>query len=198
VKLVLARNLSLLLLLLGPLAAPLYAADKDDLARGEYLVNILACGRCHTEGLLSGREATGPVLAGSRVGVAYTAYSEDDSNPGVVFPSNLTPDEETGLGNWSEEEIIRAMTAGVAKGGHERLTVMPWSNYGALSNRDLKAIARFLKSLSPIERAVPEPIAEGSEITQPYVRFGVYQFHPHGAVDRSALPRVDEQPAPTD
>jgi cytochrome c553 len=194
VQLVLARYLSLFALLLGPLAAPLVAADKDDVARGEYLVRILACGRCHTEGLLSSNEATGPYLAGSRVGVAYTAYSEDDSNPGVVFPSNLTPDVATGLGTWSEEEIIRALTAGVAKGGHERLTVMPWSNYDALKTRDLKAIARFLKSLTPIERAIPDPIPEGGEITRPYVRFGVYQFHPHGAVDRAGLPRPSERP----
>jgi len=185
---VVARNLSVFLLLLAPIAAPLHAADKDDIERGQYLVNILACGRCHTEGLLTGNQATGPFLAGSQVGVAYTAYSEDETNPGVVFPSNLTPDDETGLGEWSEKEIITAMTAGVARGGHERLTVMPWSNYGALKKKDLKAIAAFLKSLSPIERAVPEPIPEGGEITHGYVRFGVYQFQPHGSVDRAALP----------
>lgn len=195
----LVRNLSLLIILLGALGtlgAPLHAANKDDIARGQYLVNILGCGRCHTEGLLTGNAAAGPFLAGSRVGVAYTAYSEDDTNPGVVFPSNLTPDPETGLGKWSEKEIIRAMTAGVARNGHERLTVMPWPNYGALTKRDVKAIARFLKSLAPIERAIPEPIPEGGEITQPYVRFGLYQFHPHGAVDRKALPLPDEGPPP--
>jgi len=187
-NLLVARFLYVLVVLLGATATPLQARQSDDIARGQYLVNLLACGRCHTEGLLTGNSATGPFLAGSRVGIAYTAYSEDDTHPGVVFPSNLTPDNDTGLGTWSEKEIIRAMTAGVAKGGHERLTVMPWSNYGALKKADLKAIARFLKSLSPVARAIPDPIPEGAEIDQPYVRFGVYQFYPHGGVDRTALP----------
>lgn len=160
-----------------------------DIERGQYLVTLLACGRCHTEGYLTGNQPTGPYLAGSRIGIAYTAYSEDETHPGVVFPSNLTPDDETGLGAWSEEEIIRAMTAGVAKSGHERLTVMPWANYTALRPGDLQAVARYLKSLAPVSRKLPQSIAEGDPIDQPYVRFGVYEFSPHGGVRAQDLPR---------
>ncbi|NIP15765.1 MAG: cytochrome C, partial [Pseudomonadales bacterium] len=108
------------------------ASDAETVAKGQYLVNLLGCGRCHTEGYLTANEPTGPHLGGSRVGIAYTAYSMDDTHPGVVFAGNLTPDVETGLGDWSEDEIVQAMTVGVAKSGHERLTVMPWTNYGAL------------------------------------------------------------------
>jgi hypothetical protein len=111
----------------------------------------------------------------------------------VVFPSNLTPDDKTGLGTWSEEEIIRAMTTGVAKGGHERLIVMPWANYSVLDNGDLKAIASYLKSLTPIRRAIPEAIPEAGKIDQPYVRFGMYQFYPDGAVERTDLPLPTER-----
>ena len=163
------------------LAAPGHAvADESAIARGGYLVNLLGCGRCHTEGYLTGNEATGQFLAGSRMGIAYTAYSEDDEAPGVVFPSNLTGDDETGLGKWSEEEVLRAITSGIVKGpGHERLIVMPWPNYAALTQSDLEAMAKFLKALPPVANPIPEPIPEGGTITEPYVRFGVYEFHPH-------------------
>ena len=131
-------------------------ADDSDLARGQYLVNLLGCGRCHTEGYLTGSEATGAFLAGSQLGIAYTAYSEDERNPGIVFPSNLTGDDATGLGKWSEEELIRAMTTGIVRGpGHERLIVMPWPNYNKLTDEDLSAIFAYLKSLKPVHNVVP-------------------------------------------
>jgi mono/diheme cytochrome c family protein len=177
-------------------APAVMASDADIIARGQYLVTLLGCGRCHTEGYLTGNQPTGPHLGGSRVGIAYTAYSMDDTHPGVVFAGNLTPDDETGLGSWSEEEIVQAMTVGVAKSGHERLTVMPWTNYGALKEKDVRAIARYLKSLSPVRWPVPEDIPEGEKIDEPYVRFGVYKFHPHGGVEATNLPVPTNEPAP--
>jgi mono/diheme cytochrome c family protein len=183
--------------LLALAAAPnLTASESDTIARGQYLVTLLGCGRCHTEGYLTGDKATGPYLGGSRVGIAYTAYSMDDTHPGVVFAGNLTPDDATGLGTWSEEEIVQAMTVGVAKSGHERLTVMPWTNYGALKEKDVRAIARYLKSLSPVRWPIPEAIPEGDPIDEPYVRFGVYKFYPHGPVEAINLPVPTNEPSP--
>lgn len=159
-------------------------ADDPDLARGQYLVNLLGCGRCHTAGYLTGSEATGAFLAGSQLGIAYTAYSEDERNPGIVFPSNLTGDDETGLGKWTEQEVVQAMTRGIVRGpGHERLIVMPWPNYNALTRSDVTAIARFLKALPAVTNSIPEAIPEGAPIDRPYVRFGVYEFHPHRPAD---------------
>ena len=148
-------------------------------SRGQYLTSLLGCGRCHTEGYLIGDEATGPYLAGSQMGMAYTAYSMDTRNPGVVFPSNLTGDRETGLGDWSVEEIVVAMTEGIAKSGHERLMIMPWVNYNAITPDDLNAIARYLKSLGAVKRQIPEAITEGEPSPHPYVRYGIYEFAPH-------------------
>jgi len=161
----------------GGLALPAWA-DADSVARGEYLVSLLACGRCHTEGYLTSESASGPHLAGSRIGIAYTAYDEDETTPGVVFAPNLTPDPDTGIGGWSRTDIIRAMTFGISRDGHERLMVMPWPNYNALTRDDLKAVADYLLSLEPVRRQVPAAIPEGEPIDQPYVRFGVYVFEP--------------------
>ncbi len=158
-----------------------HAADGAELpaGHGAYLVNLLGCGRCHTEGYLTGERATGPHLAGSTIGIAYTAYRIDEEYPGVVFPSNLTGDEQTGLGAWSKEDIVRAMSRGIARSGHERLTVMPWGNYNALTAADLDAIATYLKTLPAVSREIPRHVPEGEPTEATYIRFGVYRFTPH-------------------
>lgn len=150
---------------------------QDAVARGEYLVGLLGCGRCHTEGYLLGNAPLGPPLAGSRIGIAY-AGGDDGTAPGLVFPPNLTPDEATGLGAWTRRDIVRALVSGVGTDGHQRLPVMPWPNYSALHDEDVDAIAAYLESLPPVERRIPEATAPGAEVKHPYVRFGIYVFTP--------------------
>lgn len=151
---------------------------EDPVAHGEYLVSLLACGRCHTQGYLTGDVATGPELAGSRVGIAWTRTS-DGETPGLAFPPNLTPDPETGLGRWSEQQIVDALRAGVGPDGHRRLELMPWAAYGAnLYDEDLRAIAAYLKSLAPIRREIPERTQRGEPTEYPYVRIGVFRYEP--------------------
>ena len=171
----------LLLVMTIAVTAPGGAAESNDsqVSHGQYLTNLLGCGRCHTEGYLIGNSATGPYFAGSMIGMSYTDYSIDEQNPGVVFAGNLTGDVETGLGNWSVEDIITAMTEGIARSSHERLLIMPWVNYNALTRSDLEAIAHYLKSLAPVERAIPQPVMEGEPSLHPYVRYGVFEFTPH-------------------
>src|SRR5262245_63950917 len=82
---------------------PVLAAENNRVARGEYLVGLLGCTSCHTDGQLLNRPKNDRFLAGSETGIAYT----NDEHPGVVFPGNLTSDRETGLGRWSAEEITR-------------------------------------------------------------------------------------------
>jgi cytochrome c553 len=157
-------------------ALPASAAERS-VQRGEYLVNLLGCGRCHTEGYLLGHSATGPHMAGSRVGIAYTD-GDELTHPGLVFAPNLTPDRATGLGTWSRRDIVRALTTGVGTDGHQRLPVMPWPNYNALADRDLNAIADYLLSLAPVKREIPELTAPAESVEYPYVRFGVFVFTP--------------------
>ena len=180
-----------LLLILSGCAGGVTGQDQSTatakLDRGEYMVNLLACGRCHTEGYLTGNEAQGPILAGSTVGIAYTPDRAGIA-PGLAFAPNLTSDQETGLGSWTEEEIIRAMTSGVGKYGHRRLPVMPAVNYTALTADDLRAIARYLKRLPPISRPIPKSTAEGEPSNRPYVRYGLYTFDPKGRVRTRELP----------
>jgi hypothetical protein len=77
---------------------------------------------------------------------------------GVSFTANLTPDEETGIGLWSEEEFIATLRTGRHLGrGREILPPMPWPVYGQLSDEDLGAIFAYLTSLPPVHNRVPAP-----------------------------------------
>jgi len=142
--------------------------------RGQYLVELLGCGSCHTDGALIGEPVTERALAGSRIGIAWTNPMEFD-NPGVVFAPNLTPDVETGLGRWSEAQIIEAIRAGAGRHGSQRILVMPWQGYARLRYDDAFAIARYLKNLEPVAHQVPAAVPAGRRSNERFVHFGVYR-----------------------
>jgi hypothetical protein len=150
-------------------------AEGDLEKRGQYLVDLLGCANCHTEGQLFDRPVPNAYLAGSSTGIGYT----NDANPGIVFPSNLTPHRETGLGNWSLENIKAAIRFGMDKHGRQRLPIMPWPRYQTMSDEDATAIASYLKSLPAVEKKVPDNVPPNVPTTAPYVRFGVYLFVPN-------------------
>jgi mono/diheme cytochrome c family protein len=123
----------------------------DPLARGRYLVNAMACALCHTPvSDDNGAYDTRFFLAG---GMRVSAYPW-----GVWFSRNLTPDPDTGLGQWSESEIAAAFTRGIARDGR-RLDpmAMPWPWFSRLSPGDARAIATYLKALPAVRNDVPKP-----------------------------------------
>ena len=166
-----------LVFLLVVLSFPGSFAATEQVRRGQYLTQILGCEGCHTQGRMVGEQA-GRVLAGSDIGIAYSRFV-DAENPPVVFPSNLTPDKETGIGAWETNDIIAAVRHGVDSEGQNLASVMPWLSYGQLNRQDAEAIAAYLMSLPPISHAVPEPVASGEQSEEMYVRFGIYIFMPH-------------------
>ena len=81
---------------------------------------------------------------------------------GVSYTANLTPDQETGIGAWSEENFIQALRTGKhLGGGRDILPPMPWPAYQNLSDEDLKSIFAYLKSIPPIRNQVPDPVPPG-------------------------------------
>lgn len=150
--------------------------DSGAIERGEYLTTILGCGGCHTEGALLGTPS-GPWLAGSSVGVAY-ANDADGFASGIAFPGNLTSDEETGLGKWSKQDIIHFLTTGERHLAPRAVPVMPWPNYGHLKAEDLAAIASYLKQVPAVQKPIPDRIEPGEDISEPYIRIGVYVYSP--------------------
>jgi len=124
------------------------AAAAETLAeRGRYLVNtVAACGRCHTPRLAEGKPNPAMELAGG--------FEFDDPAIGHIVGPNLTPDRETGLGKWSEEEIVTALRYGVRPDGTTIGPPMPVDTYRGMSDRDLAAIAKYLHTMKPIRHAV--------------------------------------------
>ena len=117
------------------------------------------------------------LLAGSHLGIAYTNPFRD-ALPGVAYPSNLTPDPRTGLGNWSDAQIAAAIRSGELASDPGHLMVMPWPLYQRMSEEDVKAIVAYLRSIPAIQHPVPKRVAPGTSATTPYVYFGVFRSGP--------------------
>lgn len=132
--------------------------------RGAYLVTTLgACGNCHTPHDAANQPVAGMELAGGR---------EFDFEAGHAVGPNLTPDKETGIGNWSVWQIVYALRNGKRPDGTIIGPPMPVEFYHRLSDRDAEAIAVYLKSLKPVRHkmarsqyTVPLPPDYGAAVT---------------------------------
>ena len=149
-------------------------ADRQKVAQGEYLVELLACGACHTDGALIGEPNPERALAGSRVGIAYANPLGNDK-PGVVFPPNITPDVETGIGEWTDKQLEDAIRAGSGRHVDRRIAMMPWAGYARLSKDDISAIVVYLRSIEDVRHRVPDNVVPGTETDELFVYFGVYR-----------------------
>src|SRR5215469_2925753 len=126
------------------------AAAETQIERGRYLVEVIGCGDCHTAGALVGHPDMMRPLAGSDVGFAVPGQ-------GVFVGPNLTPDHETGLGAWTPQQIVTAITTGARPDGRILAPIMPWRGFSHLSKSDAAAIAAYLKSLPAVKHKVPGP-----------------------------------------
>lgn len=148
----------LMLTLAACFAAAGSAYAQSPAQRGEYLVNsILNCGGCHSP--------RGPDAAAK----AFSGGNLFESPAFKVYTSNLTPDKETGIGNWTAEQIKDAIIKGVRPDG-TKLAVMPTAYYTLLTPRDTDAIVAYLRSLKPIKNQIPTPeykVEVKQELTPP-------------------------------
>lgn len=149
---------------------------------GEYLVNISGCNDCHSpkelkpegpmvinETRLSGYPAQRPVKMPD-AGVlkqGWSVLNEDFTEAagmwGISFAANLTPDQ-TGIGNWSEDNFKRALKEGKYKGlegSRTLLPPMPWQNFSTIKDEDVKAMFSYLMSLKAVSNVVPLPVPPG-------------------------------------
>ena len=161
-------------------ATPVEESHEALVKRGEYLVGIMGCNDCHSpktmgekgpeiipELMLSGYPALRPLvefdskLIKEGFGMFYPDLTATAGPWGISFAANITPDE-TGIGNWSEEQFKIALKEGKAKGlkgGRTLLPPMPWTNYTQIKDEDIHAIFVYLKSIQPVRNLVPAPIA---------------------------------------
>jgi len=130
------------------LVMPERAASAETLLqRGAYLTkSVAACGRCHTPRNAESQPIAGMEMAGG------TEF--DDADLGHVVAPNITPDPATGIGRWTQAQIVNAIRNGVRPDGTIIGPPMPFSAYDDLSDRDANAIAAYLRSIKPIRHAV--------------------------------------------
>lgn len=126
----------------------------EQIARGKYLVEFGGCNDCHTPGYFLGKPDMSRYLSGSDVGFEVPGA-------GAFVGPNLTPDKETGLGNWSKDEIVAALQTGMRPDGRILSPIMPWPAYAKLTRLDASAIADYLRSLPPVRSKTPGPFGPG-------------------------------------
>jgi hypothetical protein len=151
------------------------APTNDRAQRGQYLVKIMGCNDCHTpwkvgpngpepdmSRALSGHpEEVGPLpaaqLPASYV-MATAATNTAFSGPwGISYTANLTPDQNTGLGIWTEEMFIKAIRTGRHMGASRPINPpMPWPMYRNATDEDLKSVFAYLRTIEPIVNHVPD------------------------------------------
>jgi mono/diheme cytochrome c family protein len=131
---------------------PAAPSAEDQIARGKYLVAIMGCGDCHTPGGFSPKPDETRLLAGSDAKFEMAGM-------GTFVPPNLTPDKETGIGNWTNDQIVTAFTTGVLPDGRVLAPAMPWADFANLTKDDARAIAAYLKSIPAVKNKVPGPAA---------------------------------------
>jgi mono/diheme cytochrome c family protein len=134
---------------------------EERVALGAHLVVVTGCNDCHTPGGLYGAPDASRTLAGSELGWMGPW--------GTTYASNLTPDVETGIGSWNEEQIVAALRTGQRPDGTPILPPMPWPNFARLTDEEAYALAAYLKSLPPVRHAKPANLPPGAKAAGPVI-----------------------------
>ncbi len=124
---------------------------QERIERGKYLANsVCVCMDCHSE--RDWHKFSGPLVKGT-LGQGGEKFNQTIGLPGEYYARNLTP---SSLGDWTDGEILRAISSGVTKDGRALFPIMPHPNYGKMDREDLYSIIAYIRTLEPIEHTVPD------------------------------------------
>lgn len=130
-------------LVLSPLlpnAAGAQSDNKELVARGQYIFAVAGGCACHTV------PKETPHAGGRAFPIPF----------GTVYSTNITQDKETGLGAWTDQQIIDAIIKGIRRDGSRALPVMPYEKYSGMAQDDLKALVAYLRTLKAVKKPTPE------------------------------------------
>ena len=140
---------------LGPRSRPLtsqtFAATPARLERGRYLANSIGCLYCHSPH--DWNKPDDPILPGMEGAGQQLPYLD---LPGRIVAPNLTPDKETGAGNWTDDMLARAIREGIGHDGRALFNLMPYEHYRNMPDEDLASIIVYLRSLPPVKNPLPK------------------------------------------
>lgn len=129
-----------------PVTTPAGPLPTTPLERGQALLTLGSCGDCHTP-MDKGQPIPGKAFAG---GMSFTTPK------GEVRAANITSDKATGIGSYSDEDLMRVLNEGVSKSGRP-LYIMPWTEYRHMTDEDKRAIVTALKAIPPVANIVAPP-----------------------------------------
>jgi len=136
-------SLAVSAMLLALTACGALAQDNEwnTIQRGLYLARAGDCTACHTA------DPKKPFAGNYSLGTPF----------GTIYTANLTPDLETGIGTWTEDDFYRAMTKGRDKEGNRLYPAFPYTHFTIVTREDSNAIFAYLKTLEPVSQRVQDP-----------------------------------------
>lgn len=127
---------------------------KKMVERGDYLAHhVSGCIDCHSQ--RDYNKFSGLIVGGTE-GKGGEVFNEIYAIPGVVFARNITPDTVNGIGKWSDDDIVKALTRGISKNGDTLFPIMPYPHYNQMSREDIYSIIAYIRTLKPNSNKVPE------------------------------------------
>jgi len=138
-------------LLLATFLLPFLARPSKPQTEGQYLVESVAiCFECHSERDYSkpgwpippGRKGSGRILRG-------------EGTSDVIVAPNISPDKETGIGAWTDDEIKRAIVGGIGRDGRQLFPEMPYHYFNLLNASELDAIVKYLRTIPRVKSSLP-------------------------------------------
>jgi mono/diheme cytochrome c family protein len=154
------------LLLCGAAVAARAEPAAETIARGEALVIAGDCAGCHTA------DPAKPFAGGKRIETPF----------GGIYAPNLTPDRDTGIGAWSDDEFRRALREGIAPNGAHYYPAFPYPHFTRLTRDDISAIQTYLGALAPVANKVPPPELRFPYRYRPLMRLWNYAFFRPGVL----------------
>ena len=147
-----------------PAIVPAAAADEPSLIeKGQYISRLADCVACHT------RAGGTPFAGGLPIGTPF----------GSVTTANITPDLDTGIGGWSDEEFYRAVTDGIGRHGEYLYPAMPFTSFTKMTRSDVLAVKAYLFSLKPVHAPrVPNDLMFPIDIRSTMFVWRAFFFHP--------------------
>lgn len=140
---------------LGPRARPLtsrtFGATPARIERGKYLASSIGCLYCHSPHDWS--KPDDPILPGMEGAGQQLPYSD---LPGRIVAPNLTPDKETGAGNWADDMLARSIREGIGHDGRALFAIMPYAYYRNMPDEDMASIIVYLRSLPAVKNPLPK------------------------------------------
>jgi len=128
-----------------------FEATPERLKRGAYLVeHVAGCTYCHTP---QEEGPNGPELVRGKKGSGQVFPIP--GLPGTLVAPNITPDRETGIGNFTDDQVARAIREGISQDGQTLFPMMPYAHYRRMSDEDLASVVVYIRALPPIRNALP-------------------------------------------